>query len=119
MFGSGALSNHSCGSDYELWDMSGGYDMMCDFTNGDFKSNPLYYHIDITKIVEVLSKDDKYTKVKTLRGILLYLSIPNKVIEYEGDKMFCHEKTFSSIVKGKVDWLVKNEKKMVYIKSGE
>lgn len=72
MIGSNALSNHSCNSDYELWDMSGGYDMICDFTHNDFKSNPLHYHKDITKIVEVISKDEKYTKVKTIKGIFFY-----------------------------------------------
>ena len=99
MFGSSALSNHGCNSDYELWDLSGGYEMYCDSTYENTPKNPLHYHKDITNIVEVVSDDGKYTTVKTVEDSLIYLSIPNKIIRHSHGRVYCHEKIFYSIFK--------------------
>lgn len=107
MFGSAALSNHGCSSEYELmqygddgcYGEEGG-------AGGSFTRNPLYYHLDVTNVLTIVSENERFFTVAVemrLDKKAFTFDIPRKIVIQKLGRIYVHKSIFADILKRERD----------------
>lgn len=107
MFGSAALSNHGCFSEYELMQYGDdGYYGEGGGSAGSFTRDPLYYHLDVTDVLTIVSESERFFTVaveKMLDKKPYTFDIPRKIVIQKLGRVYVHKSIFADILKRERD----------------